>query len=282
MLRRSSSQAADSVLVMSEGGRFGNNPPSAFYSLPLPTDVMKRNSSRKHVAWDIETTGFGWDDKITVTGFWYPTGTAELILNSSGDEISGSAYEQELADLSGVPVSVTVTEDERGLLKSLHQTVFESFDREYNQLIAYNADSWSGGFDLPFLRTRCVKNGLDWVFSGVQFADMFEPVKKRMNTQHTAFGVGSDVNSLTGAHEVLLDQTEGVPIQTTDDGVEHVWYREQSYDPFDDSGSAVSHYESGDYLPILQHNLADVHRTWELGELVREYAPSRDVSDKKL
>jgi len=33
---------------------------------------------------------------------------------------------------------------------------------------------------------------------------------------------------------------------------------------------------------VLEHNLADIHRTWELGEVIREYAPSKDISTKKL
>lgn len=69
----------------------------------------------------------------------------------------------------------------------------------------------------------------------------------------------------------MLDEVEG-----------HVWYRESPYDPFEDSGSAVAHYRRGELLPVCEHNLADVHRTWELGELVRQFTPAKDITEKKL
>ncbi|PSP77807.1 hypothetical protein BRC88_12640 [Halobacteriales archaeon QS_4_69_225] len=62
----------------------------------------------------------------------------------------------------------------------------------------------------------------------------------------------------------------------------HPWYDEYRYDSFEDSGSAAAHYREGEYHPMLEHNLADIHRTWELGEVIREYTPSKDISSKKL
>lgn len=56
----------------------------------------------------------------------------------------------------------------------------------------------------------------------------------------------------------------------------------RQYDPFADSGSASANYDRGEFLPILQHNLADVHRTWEICELVRKLVPSKDITTKKL
>lgn len=261
----------------------GNFAPSVLLSLPDATVVMIQEIDRTHVAWDIETTGFGWSDQITVSGFWLPTGRAELVINTNGEKLEMRKCEQQLKNVSGgVPVSVTVAKSERGLLKALQEIIFEKFDRDYNRIIAYNADSWSGGFDLPFLRTRCIKNDLNWVFNNLQFADVFEPVKKRLNTQHTAYGNGSDVNTLVGSHEILFNEVDQVPIETTSESVDHIWYQGEPYDPFADSGSAVEHYKREEFLPILQHNLADVHRTWELGEVIREYVSSKDLTYKKL
>ena len=244
---------------------------------------MIQEIDRTHVAWDIETTGFGWSDQITVSGFWLPTGRAELVINTDGSTLSSQKSEQRLESVSGgVPVSVTVVENEWHLLKAVQEIIFEKFDRDYNRLIAYNADSWSGGFDLPFLRTRCIKNDLNWMFDNIQFADIFEPVKKRLNTQHTAYGNGSDINTLVGSHEILFNEVDQVPIETTSESVDHIWYQGDPYDPFEDSGSAVERYKREEFLPILQHNLADVHRTWELGELIREYVSSKDLTYKKL
>jgi len=119
------------------------------------------------------------------------------------------------------------------------------------------------------------------MFDGVVFAELWEPVKKRLNTTHTAYGSSSDVNALTGAHEILSDRDNRL-VDLLDEVDEHEWYRESPYDPFEDLGSAAARYREGDLLPVCLHNLADVHRTWELGELVRRFVPSKDVTEKKL
>jgi len=52
--------------------------------------------------------------------------------------------------------------------------------------------------------------------------------------------------------------------------------------PFDDSGSAAAHYREDDLLLMMAQNLADVHRTWELNELVRRVVSPKDVTEKKI
>ena len=170
---------------------------------------------------------------------------------------------------------MVVAADESELLDAMGEEVFERFDREYNRLVAFNGDSWQGGFDLPFVRTRCIRQGVDWPFEGLAFADLWNPVKKRLNTTHTAYGATSDVNSLTGAHALLFAGGDGLAGVVDDAG--HPPYVDGEYDPFGDSGSAAARYREGTLQPVCRHNLADVHRTWELGELVRRF-----VTGKKL
>lgn len=243
---------------------------------------MNDYGKRSFVAWDIETTGFAWDDEITVSGFWLPDGRAKLILNTSGNSVDGVDLEQSLSEVSGgVPVEILRASSGEEVLEKMARLVFDFFDREYNTLVAYNAESWKGGFDLPFVRTRCVLHGVDWVFDGVQFADLWEPVKKRLNTTFMAHGKSDSVNSLTGSHRLLADGLDGLA-SVIDTPENHVCYGEHCYDPFADSGSAASHYDRGEYLPVCQHNLADIHRTWEIGQVLREYVSSKDISTKKL
>lgn len=162
----------------------------------------------------------------------------------------------------------------------MHDVVFSRFDREHNRLVAFNADSWKGGFDLPFLRTRCFVQDQPWVFDGLQFADLWEPLKRRLNTTSTASGSSTSVNSLTGSHALLCrDATWTAPVCELPES--HPLYQQIRYDPFTDSGSAVYCYSQEEYRPILEHNLADVHRTWELGALIREYVPAKDITVKE-
>ncbi|UHQ99142.1 hypothetical protein HYG81_26225 (plasmid) [Natrinema zhouii] len=106
-------------------------------------------------------------------------------------------------------------------------------------------------------------------------------MKKRLNTTHTAYGASDSANSLTGSYSLLFDRNDRLP-GLFEERDEYAWYRDRPYDPFEDSGSAAARYRGGDLLPVLEHNLADVHRTWELGELVREFVSSKDISEKKL
>jgi len=242
--------------------------------------MFDRKNQRSHVAWDIETTGFNWNDEITVSGFWFPAGHATLLLNAETITTDSTEYEERLEAIKeGLDVRVHVCEGEPDLLRTMHDVVFDQIESDYNRLIAFNAETWKSGFDLPFLRTRCIKHDVSWLFSDLQFADLWEPVKKRLNTTHTTHGTSMDINSLTGAHELLFAQT--IPTTFVSE-TNHPWYCTTEYDPFDDSSRAVNCYNRGDYLPILQHNLADVHRTWELGELVRAFVSPKDITDKKL
>lgn len=63
-------------------------------------------NNRDHVAWDIETTGFAWDAEITVSGYWWPAGHADPLVNTNGESIDTDACERHLRDVSGgVPVT---------------------------------------------------------------------------------------------------------------------------------------------------------------------------------
>lgn len=242
---------------------------------------MYDRADRAHVTWDIETTGFASTDEITVTGFWFPGGHATIIVNAGPHAADADALAASLDEASGAAVRVRIATDEADLFAALEEVLFERFDRAGDRLVAFNADSWRSGFDLPFLRTRCIHHGVDWVFEGLSFADLWDPVAKYLNTTRTSADPDDEVNTLTGAYELLVRDTDRVAA-LLDDGGGHVCYRESSYDPFDDSASAVAHYERGDLQAVCLHNLADVHRTWELGELVRAFVAPKDISDKKL
>ena len=240
---------------------------------------MRDWTDRGQVACEIETTGFGWRGEITVCGFWYRGGHATLLANAGPHTVDERLLTDGLQDASGADVRVRVCDDETELLRGMGEELFERFERDYDRLVAYNADSWQGGFDLPFVRTRCLRRGVDWVLGGVMSSDLYDPVKKRLNTTHTAYGTSADGKTLTGAHELLFKDAPDPAGLLDVEG--HPWYSGRAYDPFGSSGSAAHHYRIGDLLPVCLHNLADVHRTWELGELVRVFVPAKDITEKR-
>ena len=246
--------------------------------------MIDRKNDREHVAWDIETTGFGVDGSLTVVGFWFPGGHAVLLLNVYSEEwADADKLESQIDDVTeGIDVTVRVCEGGGEMLQGIREVMYERFEKNQNRLVAYNAESWNGGFDLPFLRTRCIACSVPWVFDGLQFADLYDPLKKCLNTTFTDYSTSADANTLTGSHE-LLTPTKSLREPLRDRVSEdHSWYVRQRYDPFESSANAVYAYRKQFYLDVLLHNLADIHRTWELGELLRTYAPGKDISTKKL
>lgn len=103
---------------------------------------------------------------------------------------------------------------------------------------------------------------------------------KRLNTTAAYWDKHDDVNSLEGTHDIPLGG--GPPSGLAETASDHPWYADRAYDPFRGSGLASYCYERGDLLPVAQHNLTDIHRTWELAELVRTFVPSKDITTKKL
>lgn len=75
--------------------------------------MIDRNNDRRHVSWDLETTGFAWDAQITVSGFWFPGGNghAELVVNTDGAAIDADQHETHLERVSDATVAITPADD---------------------------------------------------------------------------------------------------------------------------------------------------------------------------
>jgi hypothetical protein len=129
----------------------------------------------------------------------------------------------------------------------------DHIDGDGNYLTAYNGETWNGGFDLPFLRTSCVKHNVEWPFPDMAYADMFSVID-RFNT--------NDTNDLVGVYDQLIGG--------------------DTCDPFSDSSKAVDAFHNNNWDSLLLHNIADIHRTRELAVLAGRYVPKSDFSMKNL
>lgn len=49
-------------------------------------------------------------------------------------------------------------------------------------IVTYNDENWSGGFDFPWLRSKCLQEGIDWHLGGVKHLDLLPLVRKYLNT----------------------------------------------------------------------------------------------------
>lgn len=150
-------------------------------------------------------------------------------------------------------VTLEVANDEKALLEALGKFVDERLDGDRHYLTAYNGERWRGGFDLPFLRSACLRNNVRWPFRDIAYADMMDAIDR--------FDTG-DVSDLVGVYNHLIGT--------------------ESCDPFEDSSEAVNAFENGNWEPLLLHNLADIERTRELAELAGRFVPKSDFSMKSL
>lgn len=204
------------------------------------------------IAFDIETTGLEREAVVTVAGLATDVG-AWLALNTGDRDVDATRLAEEVERASGSHVRLSVSRDEGGLLADLEEFAGDRLDGDRHYLTAFNGEQWRSGFDLPFLRSACVRRGVPWPFPGVAYADTMTMVER--------FETG-EADDLVGVHEALI-------------GGDHC-------DPFDDSERAVAAHEAGDWVPLLLHNLADVERTRELAVLAGQYVPRSDFRMKNL
>jgi uncharacterized protein YprB with RNaseH-like and TPR domain len=115
------------------------------------------------VAFDIETTGFGVADTVTVAGFALPVGV-RVFCQTGGRTPPGSDVETAVQERVECHVQVSMHATEQGLLEALGTFVTDRFADDDVLLAAFNGETWQAGFDLPFLRTRLARTGVAWPF----------------------------------------------------------------------------------------------------------------------
>lgn len=205
------------------------------------------------VAFDIETTGFGIDDRLTVAGFDAPIGS-KVFLNAGG-RAAPSDLDQRVAEETGMAVSLSTHTSEAALLAAIAAFAEARLADRDVKLVAYNGERWNGGFDLPFLRTRLSRHDIDWPFAGLPYIDVLEVVETRFNTTD--------------------DTLETVYADLVGDGLNEL-------DPFADSSDAVTAWEAGDFGAVVRHNLADIRRTRAVTQVAERYCSKSDFSMKSL
>ncbi len=205
------------------------------------------------VAFDIETSGLDHGSVITVAGFAHELGES-IILNVDGrDDYDRKALVTALDQHSTGVVQLEIADDEADLLESVASFATHQLDGDRHYLTAYNGETWKGGFDLPFCRTRFLHYDMNWPFGDIAYADMMQIVD-RFDTY--------DQTDLVGVYEALVGK--------------------ETCDPFEDSVEAVDAYEAGEWLPLLKHNLADIQRTRKLALLAGRFVPKSDFRMKNL
>ena len=209
------------------------------------------------VAFDIETTGFDVDDEVTVVGFAMPMGVRVFV--QTAGRTAGDVEASVKARLSETLVNVSTHTDEAALLSAVATFVRDRIQDTETLLIAFNGEVWSGGFDLPFLRSRYAACEMAWPFD-VAYADVLPVVSDRFNTTVD----GEEQRGLAAVYELLGDGSHS------------------GLDPFEESAAAVTAFEDGRFEELVLHNVADVVRTRALGRVAERYCSKAEFNVKSL
>lgn len=211
----------------------------------------------EQVAFDIETTGFDVDDEVTVVGFAMPMGVRVFV--QTAGRAAGDVEASVSARLSETLVTVSTHPDEAALLAAVAAFIDDRIQDAESLLIAFNGEVWSGGFDLPFLRSRYAAHGMAWPFD-VAYADVLPVVSDRFNTTVD----GEEQRGLAAVYELLGDGSHS------------------DLDPFEESAAAVTAFEDGRFTELVLHNVADVVRTRALGRVAERYCSKAEFNVKSL
>ena len=212
----------------------------------------------EQVAFDIETTGFGVDDVVTTVGFAVPLGV-RVFVQTDGRAAPG--VPGAVQDRVESHVQVSTHESEAALFEAVASFTGKRLRDADVLLVGFNAELWKSGFDLPFLRTRLARVGVEWPFRDVPYADLLPVVTNRFNTTG---GDGESRSDLAGVYGTLCDG------------------RYNELDPFMESGEAVTAFEDARFTDLVVHNVADVLRTRQLGRVAEEYCSKSDFKLKSL
>jgi uncharacterized protein YprB with RNaseH-like and TPR domain len=210
-----------------------------------------------HVPFDIETTGLGADDDVTVVGFGLNLGCR--VFYQTGGRLDDGC-EAAVRDRTDEHVKLSAHRSEAVLLEAVSEFVASRLRTDDVLLVAYNGEVWRGGFDLPFLRTRFAAHDLAWPFRDIPYADLLPVVRDLFNTTVD----GDEQADLETAYDVLCGGGYG------------------TFDPFEDSIEAVAAFDDGRFEELVLHNVSDVLRTGQLSVVAQRYCSKSDFNLKSL
>lgn len=152
------------------------------------------------VAADIETTGFTDTDTLTTVGLEV-NGEYTVFLNTAQGAYQGDSVADTIRAETSLPVFISPCDSQRDLLASLRSFI-EELDANKTVFTFYNGETWTGGFDLRFIRSVCLRTGAPFPFADYAVLDIMPIFTKhdRFNVTHTPDEL--DVSSVFNAGEL--------------------------------------------------------------------------------
>ncbi len=135
------------------------------------------------VPFDIETTGFKASEGDFVTNVvLHNDEQYHIWLNTDGNtDVDCNSIHADIVEGSGLDnIVLYVCESEKLLLENLSDYL-NAHTSDSTVLTAFNGETYRGNtdFDLPFLRTRFFRNGVEWAFRGYWYTDSYEVLSQK-------------------------------------------------------------------------------------------------------
>lgn len=229
----------------------------------------------EYVAFDIETTGLLHDSELTSVGFHGEGIDSTIFLDGNGSH----------GEFTIVECSTT-----REVLECTREYLREYIGSSIT-LVGYNAETWKGGFAIPFMRSHALKEGITNVFTGISYLDLYEIIDKRWNTtvpHHN--GIDSNIQEfLEWIGKEDLDELTWGEDYTSSDVVEWANKSGVSSVPTHEKNSLDIAYhvlignnqQDGDGS-IVEATISDLQMIKELIDEVAKNTPQADMQAKTL
>ena len=196
-------------------------------------------------------------------------------------------------------------------LGRLMLNIEETHRQETIILVTYNGENYRGGFDFPWLRSKCIQEGIEWKLAGVNHLDLLPLVRKYINTtRYTAPSKSNlyadDLKKLAEANDIeYSNKSQCYEALEQLDNVDWLDYEQEAKE--DNSLQAVyqmmfdpkkeEEYIDGGRIPILyeaiqfgymqdkdkawqeikDHNRRDVERLKKIAEKVIPVIPDWEI-----
>ena len=185
------------------------------------------------VCFDIETTGFSaWED----------------------DFVCGAASWMNVDE----PKVWTSLEESITTVAGLGE--FEGF------IVTWNGENYRGGFDFPWLRSKCIQEGVEWKLAGVKHLDLLPLVRKYINTTHYVSEIPSR-SSLRAADLKELAKVNGIDYQN----------KKQAYKALEELGEQADWLDYIEPEPKEDNSLQAVYQMMFDPECEEEYLDGGEV-----
>lgn len=299
-----------------------------------------------YVDFDIETLGLTAEDAITCVGFRTPaTDYSEppaitILYNLStagvGDEIDGESTSALVAHIdlcvqgtapidSGVSIeahefNVILCDDEQTMLQramdELNTSVDEALSADATNktptLVGFNTDD----FDIPLLRSRSCKTGVDWGLSEWGSLDIMYAFQHQINTKVRS----ADIDTLNKKPKRQFGEYIGAAVDgdmyvsELDEAIEAEGYTDEEFiafleandmevpittqsslddifalivgvdvpDPFDESDEAIDAHKNGDIEDVILHNVVDIWQSYALRRIAERYGNLSEITTRSL